>query len=142
VTEIDFYTHVDDRLKVTCQLVLKARSQDLKILIFGEGALLKAIDERLWTFQPQSFIPHCPINDPTALHAPVLLAESLDQTLPFDDVIINLSPEPPTQFSRFKRLIEIVGQDDTDKRLARERFRFYRDRGYVLRTHDLSQTAR
>jgi DNA polymerase-3 subunit chi len=37
-------------------------------------------------------------------------------------------------------LIEIVSLDEQDRADARERFRFYRDRGYEIRTHDLSKT--
>jgi len=56
-----------------------------------------------------------------------------------DQVLLNLQPERPALFSRFQRLIEIVSADDEDRRLARERFKFYRDRGYEIRTHDLSR---
>jgi len=54
-------------------------------------------------------------------------------------VLLNLRPECPQYFSRFRRLIEIVGVEDADRAGARERFRFYRDRGYEIRTHDLSK---
>ena len=37
-----------------------------------------------------------------------------------------------------QRLIEIVSLDEEDRRRARERYKFYRDRGYEIRTHDLS----
>jgi DNA polymerase-3 subunit chi len=33
-------------------------------------------------------------------------------------------------------LIEIVGADEADKVLARDRYKFYRDRGYELRSYD------
>ena len=32
-----------------------------------------------------------------------------------------------------------IGEDEEDKKLARARFKFYRDRGYEIRTHDLSK---
>ena len=53
-----------------------------------------------------------------------------------DDVLINLQHPQPTIFSRFKRLIEIVGADEADKVLARARYKFYRDRGYEIRSYD------
>jgi len=58
-----------------------------------------------------------------------------------DGVLINLRAEQPPYFSRFERLIEIVSLDDEDRRLARERYRFYRERGYPLDSHDLSRSA-
>ena len=142
MTEIDFYTQVDDRLQVTCQLIHKARAKNLRVLVLlANEVALKKLDERLWTFQPQSFIPHCRAEDPLAPETPVILMCDANTPAPHDELMINLQTEPPAFFSRFSRLIEIVSTADADKVKARERFRFYRDRGYVLRTHDLSQTA-
>ena len=39
-------------------------------------------------------------------------------------------------FSRFRRLIEIVGADEVDKAQARIRYKFYRDRGYEIKSYD------
>jgi DNA polymerase IIIc chi subunit len=49
-----------------------------------------------------------------------------------DDCLLNLSDEIPPGFSRFRQLIEIVSVDDADRLPGRERFRFYRERGYPL----------
>jgi DNA polymerase-3 subunit chi len=61
-----------------------------------------------------------------------------DDNLLHDEVLLNLRAGQPQFFGRYQRLIEIVGLDDDDRARARERFRFYRDRGYEIRTHDLS----
>ena len=45
------------------------------------------------------------------------------------------STQPPPFFSRFERLAEIVGVDDAAA--GRERYKFYRERGYELRAHDM-----
>jgi len=37
---------------------------------------------------------------------------------------------------------EIVGGNDEERALARERFRFYRDRGYALETHRIGSASR
>lgn len=55
--------------------------------------------------------------------------------------MLNLHTESPASFSRFERLIELVGAADDDRRLARDRYRFYRDRGYEIRHHDLAKAA-
>ena len=39
---------------------------------------------------------------------------------------------------RYERLLEIVGQDETERGQGRERFRFYKERGYAIGTHDLA----
>jgi DNA polymerase-3 subunit chi len=37
--------------------------------------------------------------------------------------------------------MEIVTREESDRERARARFRFYRERGYEIRTHDLSQSG-
>ncbi len=63
-----------------------------------------------------------------------------DEALPHDDVLLNLRAIGPPFFGRFQRLIEIVSRDDDRPARARERFRFYRDRGYQI--HDAPRSAR
>ena len=56
-------------------------------------------------------------------------------------MLINLRAEQPPFFSRFQRLVEIVSLDEEDRSHARARFKFYRDRGYAIQSHDLSKSA-
>jgi len=58
-----------------------------------------------------------------------------------DDILINLRVQHPPFFSRFRRLIELVGQDESDKVEARTRYRFYRDRGYEIKSFDVNGAA-
>jgi DNA polymerase-3 subunit chi len=55
-----------------------------------------------------------------------------------DDVLINLQAQHPPFFSRFRHLIEIVSMDEADKVAARVRFKFYKDRGYAIKTTDVA----
>ena len=52
---------------------------------------------------------------------------------------MNLSQIVPPGFSRFQSLIEVVGRDEGDRESARERVKFYKDRGYEVRYFDLSE---
>ena len=94
----------------------------------------------LWTTPATGFVPHCAPGDPLAAQTPVIIDCSTDDNLLHDEVLINLRPEQPPYFGRYQRLIEIVSLDDGDRAGARDRFRFYRDRGYEIRSHDLSKT--
>ena len=58
-----------------------------------------------------------------------------------DDGLVNLQSQYPPFFSRFRRLIEIVGLDEADRSAARERYRFYRDRGYEIKLLDQTGAA-
>jgi len=139
MTQIDFYTHVEDKLRVTCQLAGKAFARGLKVIVFcADRESAHRVDRALWTTPAIGFVPHCAPDDPLAAETPVIV-DCRGEALLHEEVLVNLRPEWPPFFSRFQRLIEIVGTDGEDRAQARERFRFYRDRGYEIRTHDLSR---
>ena len=138
MTRIDFYHDAPDRLQVACRLAAKAVQQKLRVLIFAPDAdTVRTIDRMLWTTPPTGFVPHCMTHDRLAAETPVLIAGDPD-AVPHDEVLVNLSTERPAHFARFQRLVEIVGRGEDDRAAARERFRFYRERGYQIYTHDLS----
>jgi DNA polymerase-3 subunit chi len=141
MTQIDFYTHVDDRLATACRLAAKAYAQKLRMTVLcPDVAAAARFDRHLWTYTATGFVPHCLAHDALAPVTPILV--DCDGSAPdHDQVLLNLRPEWPPRFSRFQRLIEVVSRDEEDRRLARERYRFYRDRGYEIRTHDLSHTS-
>ena len=139
MTQIDFYTHVPDKLRAACQLSAKAFARGLKVTVFCPDAeTANRFDRMLWSAQPTGFVPHCAPDDPLAAETPVIVDCRGDNLL-HDEVLINLRPEWPPFFGRFRRLVEIVGLEDGDRATARDRFRFYRDQGYEIRTHDLSK---
>jgi DNA polymerase-3 subunit chi len=140
MTQIDFYTHVPDRLRTACVLSSKAFALGLKVTVFcADAGTAQRLDRMLWTTPAIGFVPHCAPDDPLATVTPVIV-DYQGENLLNDHVLLNLRPEWPAFFSRFQRLVEIVGLDEADRAQARERFRFYRDRGYEIRTHDLSKT--
>ncbi len=95
------------------------------------------LDKLLWSQPATGFIPHCPADSPLAAETPILLASSLDEPL-HDRCLLNLGDELPPGFSRFEDLVEIVSTADADRLPARERFKFYRERGYALETRDIA----
>jgi DNA polymerase-3 subunit chi len=139
MTRIDFYFEAEDKLQVACRLSAKATHQKLRVLIYAaDEAQAQVIDKMLWTWQSTGFLPHCLTRSPLAVQTPVLITHDPEDT-PHDEVLLNLHYEWPPAFSRFQRLVEIVGRYDGDRMAARERFRFYRDRGYEIKSHDLSK---
>ena len=140
MTQIDFYTHVEDKLKTACTLAGKAFAHGLRLTVYcPDRETVQRLDRLLWTTPATGFVPHCGPDDPLAGETPVIIDCGGDNLL-HDEVLLNLRPEWPPFFSRFQRLIEIVSLEDADRAGARERFRFYRDRGYEIRTHDLSKS--
>jgi DNA polymerase-3 subunit chi len=139
VTTIDFYTHVDDRLAVAARIVAKAYASHGHVRVLTpDAAATEALDRLLWVNPPLAFLPHCRLDAPVAAETPIWVDERLQHDGPAA-VLVNLHPDPPPFFSRFERLAEIIGMDDEARAAGRNRFRFYRDRGYELRTHNLSE---
>ncbi len=137
MTRVDFHFNAPDKLHYGCRLVRKIYRAGGKVLVWCEDAVaLARFDQMLWTFSEQDFIPHVAAGDPLAPETPVLLtAEALEA--PHHEVLVNLGVQTPPMFSRFDRLIEVVASEDADRALARERWRFYKDRGYPMNSHDL-----
>ena len=141
MTQIDFYTHVENKLATACALAGKAHGRGLRVTVFcADPESAQRFDRLLWTTPAIGFVPHCGPDDPLAPQTPVIVDWRGEQQLN-EDVLLNLRAEWPPFFSRFQRLIEIVGRDEEDRAQARDRFRHYRDRGYEIRTHDLSKTS-
>ena len=137
MTQISFYTRAENKLSVARQLIAKAWGQKLNVFVHAtDPAVAAEIDRLLWTQPALSFIPHCRDDSPLAEVTPVLIGIRMDKLAPAD-VIINLDPEPPSIFSRFDRLLEIVTGDEADLAASRRRYRYYKERGYDLVTHDL-----
>ncbi len=137
MTTIDFYTRVSDRLAVAARIVAKAvAAHGTARILTPDEATTVALDRLLWMAPATGFLPHCRLDSPVAAQTPVLLDHRLEHAGPAA-VLVNLHALTPPFFSRFERLAEIVGIDDAEA--GRERYRFYRERGYELRAHDMSE---
>lgn len=133
MTRIDFHSNISDRILYACRLTRKARATGGRIVLLAQdGRQRDALDQALWTFSELDFLPHVGAGDPLAKRTPIVLAEHDTAEMPHHQILINLSGAVPSHFARFERLIEIVGSEDADLAGGRERWRFYKDRGYPL----------
>lgn len=139
MTSIDFYFNAQDRLQVACRLAGKAMKQKQRMLIYAPDAdTASRIDKMLWTWPAIGFVPHCAVHEPLAAETPVLIASGEDS--PHDcEVLLNLAADCPPHFERFPRLLEVISANEEEKENGRSRYRFYRERGYRITNHDLSQ---
>lgn len=140
MTKVDFYTGSDDKLRTACQLSHKAMQNDLKVLLHVEDeTTAEKLDKLLWHFPPTSFLPHCRSDATDAANFPVVVGHA--DNFPHFELLISLHSQCVNFFSRFERVIEIVSTDMEDAKLGRERYSFYRDRGYEMRHFDLQKKA-
>jgi DNA polymerase-3 subunit chi len=138
---VDFYILPDGdearRQTYLCRLVDKAYRLGHWVWIHTSATdHAAALDERLWTFSQGSFVP--PERATTAEpDCPVVLGEDLVPTTE-RALLVSEGSEIPAFVDRFARVAEVVNQDDGVRRRSRERYAFYRDRGYELHHHRVS----
>jgi DNA polymerase III subunit chi len=141
MTSIDFYFNADDRLQVACRLAAKALKQGSRMLIYAPDAdIAGRLDTLLWTWPATGFVPHCRAQAPLAAETPVLIASG-EETPEGCELLLNLGLECPPHFERFARLLEVVAVNDEEKASGRSRYRFYKERGYPIASHDLAQAG-
>ena len=139
MTKVDFYTGSIDKHRTACQLSHQAMQNSVRVILSTPDATTTAaLDKLLWHYPATAFIPHCRSDSSDREQMPVILSHDGD-TFPHHELLISLHNTCLPFFSRFERIIEIISNDAGDSRQGRERYKFYRDRGYELRHIDLSR---
>lgn len=142
MTRIDFYILQDVDLaaarRFACRLAVKALAAGGNgVHLHVDDARMAAdLDELLWNYPEHRFIPHDlqeAADRGGRQDAPVVIGWSTPADP--DGLLVNLSADIPTFFGRFQRVVEIVVDENRDA--GRDRYKFYRDRGYPLFHHDL-----
>ena len=143
MTRVDFYVlsedSVDARLRYACRLAEKAVDLGHRVYL-QTGSLPEAqrLDELLWTFSDRSFLAHelAGAGAPSHPKVMVLLGDA-DAPPSHRQLLINLTDRLPADIEAYERIAEIVDVDPERKRLSRERYKQYRERGCGLETHNL-----
>lgn len=156
MTKIDFYVLEEERPKegflFTCRLIEKIYRQGHKVYVYSENqAQIDKLDQLLWNFKAESFIPHSQHLNPTdnleAKQSPLTSKNPLNEVLlgtcpppsHYHSCLINLSENVPSFFSRFQRLGEVVLNNERRRTISRNNYRFYQQRGYAIDTHKIAQ---
>ena len=140
MTRVDFYIlesgSEEAYGRFVCRLTEKAWRQGNRIFLHcPDERLASKFDDLLWTYRDISFLPHamapCDQQIPVAIGASPTAPEGYD-------LLINLADSVPEFFSRFERVAETTGVEEQQKQQARERYKFYQQRGYALETHKIT----
>lgn len=134
MSRADFYLIAKDRFKeqpllLVCELARKATQQGLWTLILArDSSQAEALDDLLWSFDPDAYIPHQLVSDEDDDVTPVLIASPSDVT-PMRPLVINLRDGAVE--GSFERVLEVVPDDESAREPLRERWREYKQRGFV-----------
>ncbi|OGT21649.1 MAG: hypothetical protein A2V90_06125 [Gammaproteobacteria bacterium RBG_16_57_12] len=139
MTQVDFYILPDEspggRELFACRLAEKIQGLKHRLYIHtASEQQAEALDQLLWTFSAGSFLPHARHPHQDAIESPILIGHGQEPPNGYD-VLVNLAPEVPLFFSRFERVAELVDNNVQVRQQGRERFRFYKDRGYNVASH-------
>ena len=98
-----------------------------------------AIDEMLWGFEPDSFVPHNLVGEGPKQGAPVEIGfQRPTNRRPF---LINLASQIPNFAGNYSHIIDFVPAENSLKQQARERFKQYRQAGFSIETQNVETTA-
>lgn len=143
---ITFYTHVAELEHFACRLSKRAVAAGCRILLWSDSARqIEMLDQLLWSFEPESFLPHeiwlpgtiCP-PEPSILLANGKNLPSADSSL----IVLNLSADLWSSVSPVPdRVLEIVGAGEQQLAEARHRFSAYRQNGFKIEHHNMQGKA-
>lgn len=136
MTRVEFYFNVADKLAKTAELCERALAKGRQLTVFTQDdAMSRQLQQKLWQHGPASFLPSTMPQEDISSYTPIIL-DAVGSHLIQDDILINLQAQYPPFFSRFRYLVELVGSEEEDKVAARQRYKFYRDRGYEVKSTD------
>jgi DNA polymerase III subunit chi len=140
---VDFYliqeTQINEAYRFICRLLDKAYQQKNRIYVHANSLdEAKTLDDLLWTFRDDGFIPH-EIYEGKPASSPLVLIQIGYKTAPANeqDILINLTETVPDFFPQFQRVLEIVPNNENAKKISRSKFRIYRGKNCELNTHAL-----
>ncbi|MBU3847661.1 MAG: DNA polymerase III subunit chi [Candidatus Acinetobacter avistercoris] len=120
------------QVESTCRLCRKILRQQAKIWIYcPDQDIQRELDDRLWSFDPQSFLTHGIDQQSAAICISADLPESPDW------IVFNFNNQALEHVSQFGHIIEIVENDEAAKQAGREKFKTYRRLGISPQTHKL-----
>ena len=140
MTRADFYLidkprFRDDPLLLVCELVKKAYAAAQPTLILARSPeQAEALDEKLWEFDDDSFIPHQLAGDDDDAITAVIIAPPGIATAD-RQLVVNLRDEcAPGQY---ERVLEVVAADPAEREGSRLRWGEYKRRGFEVNKHDM-----
>lgn len=136
----DFYLIAKPRfseqpLLLVCELARKAfAAQQPTLILTRDFAQAEALDELLWAFDDDAYIPHQLAGDGDDEHSAVLIAPPGVDT-PARAMTINLREQCPQSYG--DRILEVVAADPAEREGSRLRWREYQRLGFEVNKFDM-----
>lgn len=122
-------------LLLVCELAKRAFTAQQPLLILTRDfAQAEAIDELLWSFDEDAFLPHQLAGDDDDASTAILIVPP-DIDTPDRPLLINLRESCPE--GRYERVLEVVAADAGERDGSRSRWRDYLQRGFEVNKFDM-----
>lgn len=122
-------------LRLVCELAKKAFNAEQALLILAASTeQAEAIDQWLWEFEDDAFIPHQVAGDEDDDLAPVLI---VPPGIDAGDRVIVLNLRDDCAPGNWSRVLEVVAADPAARDGSRRRWIEYRQRGIEVAKHDM-----
>ena len=125
----------EEPLRLVCELARKAHDAGQWTLVLArDQAQAEALDDLLWAFDEDAYVPHQLAGDEEDDLAPVLIATPA-MDVPMRPLLINLRDDAVGD--GFERVLEVVPADESARGPLRERWKAYKARGFEVNKHDM-----
>jgi DNA polymerase-3 subunit chi len=124
------------RAVLACRLAEKLLKQKLPVQILVSSlAAASVLDQLLWSFSADSFVPHALCSDPLNMETPVTI--TWDQQPCSATYLLNLTTAIPINHAALDTIAEIIVNDEAAKTHSRQLWNTYKQLGYPLQLHQL-----
>lgn len=142
MANIDFYIlssqQESKRLRFVCKLSEKIyRNGQAAYIVTESEQQSQRLDNLLWSFRAGSFIPHQLFLGSELSSDNAILLGTLAAPEPWDQIIINLSPQFLSTPRSEQRLVEVLDASKTLKQAGRGRYKQYQKAGHAIQVHHL-----
>jgi DNA polymerase-3 subunit chi len=125
----------EDPLLLVCELAKRAFDAGQPTLILARSVdQAEQIDEKLWEFSDDAFIPHQIAGDDDDAITPVLIVPP-ELTTTDRALVINLREDAAPGL--FDRVLEVIPAEQSERDGSRKRWAMYRAAGFEVAKHDM-----
>ncbi|MGV3592023.1 MAG: DNA polymerase III subunit chi [Gammaproteobacteria bacterium] len=122
---------------LACRLAEQQAKQGQRVCLLADTPeAAQELDQLLWTFTPESFVPHALAGDPAASTLPVVVTHG-NEAPAGTTCILNLGSEAPMNQPTLNAIAEFVPNEDDAKARSRARWNLYKQLGYELQHHQV-----
>jgi len=127
--------HNNALLFCACVQAALCYRQQQKVFIYTENQQqAHDLDELLWAFDADSFVPHNLMGEGPSYGSPVEISWQAPTNR--RAILINLTENAPSFVQQFGHVIDFVPPDEKLKQLARSRYRQYQQLGFAVQMNE------